>query len=485
MAANPITDSIKAIIDAIEANQLKFKKIAGIKGAEVFNDLSTAFYSFSKIDWTKFGKKAAAGLESFEGLSDNIVTASKALEGLDANTTKNAQAFAELSSALTIFSGIGWLGVMKGVLMMSAIPKLLKASAAGFAAAGQAVKGLAEHKESFAALESLLTAFRQFADIKWAQVAKGLLVMGVISPFFSNFGKSVESLAKSLSSRGKKAIESFVSFANALNTFANVKWSRVLFGITAMKLVGGMLKAFGETTKVIASAITSFNKVATAGAVVIGTFVNAIGAFALSPTFWLGIAALASLGFVLMEFGAAAALTGIGVLALAFGFEKLAANSAEVVGMFLQFAANAAGIFAAAAAIGAVSVALVAFGAASIASGISGAISGVIGSVTGSNPIDQILKLAESSDKLDKAATALERIKAAMSGMPSSAGMDLSSKGIQSAELASRRNVASTGGVGAIIKTGAKSISNQVSSVVVNTGWMPDRSSALILAPAM
>jgi hypothetical protein len=105
------------------------------------------------------------------------------------------------------------------------------------------------------------------------------------------------------------------------------------------------------------------------------------------------------------------------------------------------------------------------------------------------------------SDALNVTATSLERINAAMTNMPSSAemdlsakgitnmpssaGMDLSSKGIQSAELASRRNVASTGGVGAIIKTGAKSISNQVSSVVVNTGWMPDRSSALILAPAM
>lgn len=486
MAANPISDSIKAVIDALNVSKDKLKTIAGIQGAKAFNDLATAFYSFSKIDWNKFGSGAVVGLGKFADLAPNIKKASEALSQIDPNTTKNAEAFAELSYALSAFSNIKWLGVMKGALMMSALPKLLKAAASGFAAAGEAVKGLAEHKESFASLQTLLTAFKEFAEIKWMQVTKGLLVMGMISPMFANFGKAATNLANSLTGKGKKAIESFVSFAKALNTFATISWSKVSVGITTMKLVGGMLKSFTETTKGISSAIEGFKKVSTAGAVAIGTFVTAIGAFAVDPVFWFGVAALAALGVVLLEFGAACALTGIGVLALAFGFAKLAQNSEEIVGMFTKFAENASNMFRAAAGIGAISAALVAFGAASAASGIGGAISGIVGAVTGSNsPIDQILKIAESSEKLDKAATALERINRAMRGMPSSAGMDLSAKGIQGAELASQRNTASAGGVGAIIKTGAKSISNKVSSVVVNNGWMPDRSTALILAPAI
>jgi hypothetical protein len=40
-------------------------------------------------------------------------------------------------------------------------------------------------------------------------------------------------------------------------------------------------------------------------------------------------------------------------------------------------------------------------------------------------------------------------------------------------------------GVSGDMKTVVSPISNKVSSVIVNNNWMPDRSTALILAPAI
>jgi len=178
-------------------------------------------------------------------------------------------------------------------------------------------------------------------------------------------------------------------------------------------------------------------------------------------------------------------LAGAGVLLIAIAFERFIKAAFEGLEKLIELADRADDMFKAAKGIAAIAAALAAFGLASAASGIGGAVGGILGKITGSSPIDQILKLAEASEKLDKTATALERINAAMKGMPSKSGIDLNAQGTENAELASQRGIAGAGSTNAAIKTGPKSVSNKISSVVVNNNYMPDRSTALVLAPAM
>jgi len=483
---------LTALKDAFKSAAPSIKQFAasvkGLKKSEEdfksFNALSEALSSFANVKWevvTDGFKQLASLSKSFKDAAKGIKEFAASVKGLK-KSEEDFRSFSTLSEALSSFANIDWANVTKGMLMMSVLPKLIRMAASGFAAAGQAVEGLGKHKESFQALNTLITALKNFSEIKWKDVFYGLIALRMMSGLFGGFGKAVDALGQAIGSKKSKAtIESFSMFVSALSEFGQISWGKVLFGLGIMKLFGGMLKSFSA----MAGPLNATVKMLKTFARGLGMAVTELGAAATNPIFWIGMAALASFGFVLLEFGAACALAGAGVLMLAFGFDRLLKSAFEGIGKLVELADNAPALFKAAAGITAISAALVAFGVAAAASGIGSAIGGVLGKITGSSPIDQILKLAEASDKLDKTATALERINRAMGGMPSSSGVDLSAGGAQGADLASQRGVAGAGGVGAVIKTGAKAISNKVSSVVVNNSFMPDRSTALVLAPAM
>jgi hypothetical protein len=451
---------------------------------EAFAKLSESLIGFGTVQWEGVadGFKQLASLgKSFKGTAKGIKEFAASVKGLK-KSEEDFRSFSTLSEALSSFANIDWANVTKGMLMMSVLPKLIRMAASGFAAAGEAVEGLGKHKESFNALNALMTALRNFSEIKWKDVFYGLIALKAMSGLFGGFGKAVDKLGEAIGSEESKAtIESFSMFVSALSEFGQISWGKVLLGLGIMKLFGGMFKTFSAMAGPL-NATVKMLKVFARG---LGMAVTELGAFAVDPLFIAGMIALAAFGFVLLEFGAACALAGAGVLMLAFGFERLLKSAFEGISKLVELADNAPALFKAAAGITAISAALVAFGVAAAASGIGSAIGGIVGKITGSSPIDQILKLAEASDKLDKTATALERINRAMGGMPSSSGVDLSAGGAQGADLASQREVAGAGGVGAVIKTGAKAISNKVSSVVVNNSFMPDRSTALVLAPAI
>lgn len=481
--------SLGDVFKAAKSSFAAFRKVVkdlaeSSKDFGAFAQLSQALESFSIIEWddVRYGmeqiknlsttfKEAKAGFKAFAAAIKDLYT-----------VEKDFTAFNALSQSLKTFSEISWSKVTLGFVMMAILPKLIRLAANGFKAAGEAVEGLARYKESFESLESLLSALKGFSEIKWKDVFYGLIALRMMSPLFSAFGKAVDSLGDAIGSRkSRQTIEAFHKFATGLQTFGQISWGKVLFGLLIMKMFGGAFKVFAAMSGALDKSIGMLKKFSRG----LGMAITELGAIAADPIFWVGMAALAGIGLILIEFGYAAKLAGEGVMLLAKAFELMVKSAVEGVSQLMGLAKTGPGLFKAAAGIAAISAALVTFAAASSAAGMIGAVGGIIGKLTGTSPIDQIMKLAEASDKLDKTATALERINKAMKGMPSSSGLDLSTGGAQGAELASQRGIAGAGGPGAIIKTGAKAISNKVSSVVVNNNWMPDRSTALILAPAI
>ena len=529
------------------------KSITGLgKGAKnnasALIELSKGLSTFAEIEW----ENVAIGLKSIEALSgafagakDGIDAFRKAIIGL-AESESDFYAFQSLADALKSFSEISWSSVAKGLIVMGSISKLIKFAGAGFKAAGEAVKGLAEHKNSFDALTALSKAFKTFSEIKWKDVVYGIFGLRIAAMAFPLMGTALKKLEAAIGGReSKKTIASFAEFANALDTFSKISWGKVIFGIVTMKIFGGAFSTIAAQSKVMMSGAKTFSKVAATLGGAIGDFFRAIpfgqvakgllllaglaidlgllaGAFILfSKVSWkdvmagigaiaaftlvaagLGAAAefivpgllvLAGLGAALLVFGASLMVVGKGLQFLADGIKSIGDTIPNLADSFTQMAQISGGLVKTAGALAILSAAIVAFSAATAAGGlvgaVGGAVSGVLNFLSGAkstNPIDQIARLASMGDALNITATALERINAAIAGMPSSSGIQLATGSATGADLASQRAMASTGASGGINAT-AKSISttNKVSSVIVNNNWMPDRSTALVLAPAI
>ena len=543
VATTPASKALDEIIGLIQQAGTKLK--GSEDSAEAIAGLTRGLAQFAEIDWSSFGEGAAEGLAKFAGLSDNFESAANAISALDKNVMQNAATLGELSVALSSFAEIKWAGVAQGLIVMSGMPKLFNIAAAGFKAAGQAVAGLKKHKDSFDALQALGDAFRSFSEISWTQVIFGITGMKMASVLFPSLGTSLEKLKNVIGGSNRQTIKAFSEFVNALKTFSQISWSKVMFGLTIVKIFNSTFTTISSVSKAMEAGAKSFRAVAGTMGAAIGDFFSAIpfgqvakgllifaglavsigllaGAFmlfskvdwnAVETGFWAltmfagvvgifavlagaigpGLLILAGLGAALLIFGASLIVVGKGVQFLADGFKSIGDTIPKMTDSFKSMAGMAGGLLKTAGAIAVVSAAIIAFSAAAAASSIGGAIggaiSGAVNFLTGSkstNPIDQLARLADMSDKLNQTASALERINSAISGMPSKAGIDLAINSTQGAELASAKNMmTAAGGMGIIdASTKPKAITNNVSSTIVNNGWMPDRSTALVLAPA-
>jgi hypothetical protein len=514
--------------------------------SEALSDLMTSFSRFSMIDWEVFGADAEAGLERFKGLKDAFASTGTALEGLSGVAIENITALKYLSDGLSSFADVNWSGVTKGLLAMSGMPLLFKIAARGFKAAGEAVADLGKYTNSFEALEAMMNAFKAFADIRWKDVFYGLLAVRSLSSMFPLLGTAIDKLKLAIGSKeSERTIKSLDLFVRALDTFGKISWFRVTIGLGILKIFGSTLSAIGTKTKGMQAAAKGFADVATTLGTAIGNFFRAIpfgpvakglvllaglaidigllaGAFilfgqvdwdAVEAGFWAltmfaaiaalfavaaeviapGILVLAGLGAGLLIFGASLMVVGKGMEYLSNGIKAIGDTIPSIADSFLKMSEMSTGLIKTAAALSILSAAIIAFTAATASSGIVGAVGGVVSGALNflsksksTNPIDQIERLALMSDKLNQTASALERINMAIAGMPSTSGIDLRASNAENAALASRRGMMGmSGAAGPTIKTAAQNITNQASSVVINNSWMPDRSSVLILAPAI
>ena len=537
------------------------------KDFEAFTLLSNSLKTFSDIDWGKviWGFTMMATLPKLIKVAANgFKEFAIAVRGLK-NSSKDFEAFTLLSNSLKTFSEIAWGKVILGFAMMAILPKLIKVAANGFKEFAIAVRGLKNSSKDFEGFKALSESLKAFGDIKWGKVLFGLIALKMISPLFKVFGKAVNELGKSIGSKeAKQTIQSFVQFTNALKTFGEIRWGMVFIGTVILRLFAGALKVFASAQGAMNISMKML-KVFVRG---LSLALTQLGVAATNPLFWIGMAALAAFALILIGFGVACVLAGVGVLLIAIAFERFMKAAFEGLGMLLGLADRASdlikvagaiallaygmGLFAvagllaipailalglfstivavlggalticakgvqliaraferfvkaafdgidkmielgksapgllkAALAIALVSAAMIAFAAAGVASSGGGLISGFFDKITpGMGPMEKIMALAQAADGLDKTATALERINAALNAMPSKDGIDLSVAGSEGAQNASNaRTAAHTAGQNSA-GGGKKTINNKVSTVVFNNSWMPDRSSALILAHA-
>ena len=423
------------------------------------------------------------------------------------------------------------------------MPGLVPSAQSGFRQMASAASPLG-NKRSQAGIEGLKKlseAFTSFSSVKWASVLVGLGIMKMFGSSLKGVVSGVMSMRQLSNKKPRETIEAFSQFSSAIETFGNTKWGSVLVGLGIMKMFGPAFASFGALSQKIGDAsktfseagssigqiVTGFFKTLTGakkdiliGSVLIGAI--ALGIAALAGSFmllglvkWdavflgavalgvfaagavilgslmesglleLGIIAIGALGIALVPFGIAALMAGEGVKLLGEGMALMADAVIKAVEPLLKLAMIAPLLYVAAGGIAAVSVAMASFALGQTGSAIAGFFSNLLG---GKGPIDQLKALADMGPGLEKTANAMDRINGGLRGKPSTAGADLNKINSERGELSVARAGVESGpdGSGAIdLSSNPKAITNNVSSMIVNNGWTPDRSTALVLAPAM
>jgi hypothetical protein len=224
-------------------------------------------------------------------------------------------------------------------------------------ALGDAAKGLLALAASVWIISK---AFKNFAEIEWETMSKGMLVIGALVTATA-FIKSSDA-SKTLLALGAALYITGMAFKN----FAEIDWETMSKGIIA---IGAL----------------------TAAVIAIGM---------LGPVVLAGAATLLALGAALWVASKAFENVAESMDTFAAGMERIGAISgADLMG-------TAAGILA-------VSAAMAAFGAGSAVAGLGNLVSGLL-SIGQDSPIDKLEKMAKLGDGLQKAADGLERIGKAM-----------------------------------------------------------------------
>jgi len=491
----------------------------GRKPIEALKNLSDALNAFSSIDWknTLRGFSYMAEIEKIAPQIENgLISIGVAV--LNIADRKLIQAFENLSSlsiGLNAFSQIKWTNLIVGFTTMGRISRLAESAKIGFKAVAMALSDLAKKgaQKAFAGLESLATGFKTFSEIAWAKVVYGFTMMGTIVRLVAS-GKGFKAVSEALRPlANNEGIQAFKDLAEGFKTFSEIKWLKIIIGLTAVnmfsKAFGGFAKAVDamstlsnpesqETVKTfseLASSLEAFAKVSWAS-VLVGLKIlqytvkpafealASAGAILMANIELIGpaILALGAIGLALVPFGVAAMTAGAGVLMLGTGMLLMAVAVKKAVDPLTQLAKL--DLFGAAAGIMAVSAALAAFALGQTGMAITGFFGKLLGG--GKSPIDQLKEIADLGPNLEKTADALERIKEALAGMPSKSGMELGRLNEEGKEISVARAGAESNAGGAVdMSSTRRAVTNNLSSMVVNNGWMPDRSTALVLAPAI
>ena len=400
------------------------------------------------------------------------------------------------------------------------------------------LKGAASLLILGASLMVTVKALQEFASVKWEDMAKAgvaLLGLAVVASALGDLGPEIlEGAAAILALSAATWIS-----AKAFQEFASVDWGSVFEGIAALSLLsivaailgvniefialgaaaiallGIALVPFaaaaaiaGFAMKELADSFTTLSKIdlgsflkIAAGLAVIGVAAALLGT--MSPLILLGAVALGALGVALIPLAAALALAGPNMDTFADGLKKLT----DIGGGNLM--SVAAGIVA-------IGAAMAAFGAGQAAAGLGNLVSKFL-TLGGDSPVDQLIKIGQAGDGIEKAAAGISNISAAMEGLSklSKDSMDAINDfpWIRATAFAAVGGQMSAGGVsvGAVSKgaapdTGAQmnglqnstsdanadmsanptiingaggkgSVQNNVSSVTYNSSNIPDRTS--------
>ena len=300
------------------------------------------------------------------------------------------------------------------------------------------LKGAASLLILGASLMVTVKALQEFASVKWEDMAKAgvaLLGLAVVASALGDLGPEILEGAAAIL---VLSAATWIS-AKAFQEFASVDWGSVFEGIAALSLLsivaailgvniefialgaaaiallGIALVPFaaaaaiaGFAMKELADSFTTLSKIdlgsflkIAAGLAVIGVAAALLGT--MSPLILLGAVALGALGVALIPLAAALALAGPNMDTFADGLKKLT----DIGGGNLM--SVAAGIIA-------IGAAMAAFGAGQAAAGLGNLVSKFL-TLGGDSPVDQLIKIGQAGDGIEKAAAGISKISAAMEGL--------------------------------------------------------------------
>ena len=348
------------------------------------------------------GKDKKGGI--FAGIGKAFTSAGGALKNTGLGLLAMGAAIFITAKAFGEFASVKWEDMAKGLITIGAL--------------SLAVRGMKGGKDAWKPLAALgvallatVFAFQQFADIDWGIMGKGLLVLGALTLAVRLMGSA--KAGGTLLALGVALLATTYAFEK----FAALSWEDMGKGILAIGALALACFAIGKG----------------AGALVLG--VLAVSVIAIAYAFekfaaldWegigkglLAIAGLAAITLILGAFAPVAIAGGIalGIVSaamyvLSLAFEKVAESMATFnTGLERMAAVKAADLAAAAGALGLLGISMAAFGVGSAAAGLSNLVTGLL-SIGQDSPVEQILKLSQAGDGLNKTAISLNALADAM-----------------------------------------------------------------------
>lgn len=322
----------------------------------------------------KPSKSTAAEAEKLEDQTTIMEEQVDLLKEIRDNTDKNKEIKALKPESNKFLEGIG-LGLKSlgaglkglGAGAGSGIKGFLKGIADGIASFGRntVLRGAAAMTLLSGALFVMSKALIEFAKVEWESVSKGLVALSGLALITKLLANSSTSMIK---------------------------------GAAAMVILSGAVWVIGKALREFASLdwVTLGKAGAAIGGLALGA--AAVGAFAIP--IGLGAAAIAALGVSMMAFGTGLNMVTEPLDSFAAGMERLAAldvgNLTMLGGALLALSAG-----------------MVAFGSTQALSGLGNLVSNFL-TVGKDNPVEQLIKIGQNGEGVQKAADGLDRVSQAM-----------------------------------------------------------------------
>ena len=240
-------DNVKGILDEVrgcfEAYQTQLKAGALLKIAGAIGILAAAIVAISLIDSDKLSASLGAVTILFADLMGSMAIFSK-ISGDMKGVTKTCAAMLAVSTSVLILASAlkkiadldaGQLAVgLTGIAgMMAALVASMKVLGSG---SGSVVKGATQMIIFAGAIKVLASACKDFGQMNWGEIAKGLTSIGALLLEVAAFTKLTGN-AKHVISTGLALIEIAAAmkiFASAMKAFGSMSWEEIGRGLTAM-----------------------------------------------------------------------------------------------------------------------------------------------------------------------------------------------------------------------------------------------------------
>ena len=259
-----ILDGVK---DSLKAWQKELKSMAILNIAIAVGILAASILILSTIDSDKIASSISAitilfselalmsklmGAAKIRGATSNIAT----LVGLSASILI-------LSSALKNISSLNIDEIERGIIGIAGLASVMVASAKILSSGSKSIMKGATGLIAFAAsIKILALACTDLASLKWEELAKGLVGVGVLMASVVAFTKTVKTGNKLFSTAVSITVlgAALKILANVCSDFASMSWEEIAKGLVSVGVLLGEISAFtkltGDTKKIISASIS-------------------------------------------------------------------------------------------------------------------------------------------------------------------------------------------------------------------------------------